>query len=106
MAALTKSHLDTSYVQVPVQALVNGEAYNPTTDVVEMAFMAAWGIPADRDWNPASWTDSTVPGIYLAQCLVGPSGGVVLAVGTYDVWVQIIDNPEVPVMNTGTLAII
>jgi hypothetical protein len=107
VAALTKSHLDTSYVQVPVQALQNGQAYNPVYDQVLMAFMTAWKLPGIGDWNPGSWTESTAPGIYLAQCLVGPAaGGVNLPVGVYDVWVQIIDNPEIPVINAGTLAII
>jgi hypothetical protein len=108
VATLTKSRLDTSYVQVPVQAIVNGEAYDPSGNAVQMAFMANWALPsADDDWYAASWSVSTAPGIYLAQCLVGPGAGaaVDLTVGTYNVWVQITDTPEVPVINTGTLAI-
>jgi hypothetical protein len=106
VANVTKSRLDTRYVQVPVQAIVNGSAYNPTNDAVQLAFMAAWAAPGDDDWNTGSWSDSTAPGIYLAQCLVGPAnGGIDLAAGNYTVWVQIVDNPEVPVLNTGTLTI-
>jgi hypothetical protein len=106
VANLTKSRLDTSYVQVPVQAVVDGQAYDPTSNAVSLAFMANWALPADEDWNEGVWSDSTAPGIYLAQCLVGPANdGVDLDVGTYTVWVQIVDDPEVPVINAGTLVI-
>jgi hypothetical protein len=106
VAILTKSRLDTSYIQVPVQAVINGQAYNPTSDVVALAFMSAWALPASPDWHTGSWTGSTAPGIYLAQVLVGPeNAGVDLTQGTYTVWVRITDNPEVPVINSGTLII-
>jgi hypothetical protein len=106
VATLTKSRLDTSYVQVPIQAIFNGEAYDPTGDVVQLAFMTNWALPTDDDWNDGTWSASTAPGIYLAQCLIGPAGsGVDLDVGTYTVWVQIVDDPETPVINAGTLAI-
>lgn len=106
MATLTKSRLDTSYVQVPIQAIFNGEAYDPMGDVVQLAFMTSWALPSDADWNTGAWSVSTAPGIYLAQCLVGPSnGGVDLDVGTYTIWVQITDDPEIPVINAGTLAV-
>jgi hypothetical protein len=106
VGTLTKSHLDTSYVQVPVQAILDGEAYDPTADVVQLAFMANWGQPTGEDWHAGSWSTSTAPGIYLAQCLVGPANdGVNLTVGTYTIWVQITDDPEVPVIVAGTLAI-
>jgi hypothetical protein len=106
VASVTKSRLDTSYVQVPVQAIANGVSHDPTTDVVALAFMSNWAIPADADWHTGSWSDSAGAGIFLAQCLVGPAGGVDLAVGVYNVWVMITDTPEVPVINSGTLAII
>jgi hypothetical protein len=107
VATLMKSRLDTSYVQVPVQALINGEAYNPTGDAVSLAFMANWALPSQPgDWNTGSWTASTAPGIYLAQALVGPgSGGVDLAQGTYTVWVMITATPEIPVISAGTLLV-
>jgi hypothetical protein len=106
VASVTKSRLDTRFVQVPVQAVIGGESYDPTADTVQLAFMAGWALPGSGDWHTGSWTGSTAPGTYLAQCLVGPAnGGIDLAPGTYDIWVQITDNPEVPVISTGTLVI-
>jgi hypothetical protein len=100
------SRLSTQYVQVPVEAIVSGAAYNPTGDTVRMAFMADWARPASGDWNSAIWSHSTAPGIYLAQCLVGPGGGgIALDPGSYDIWVQVTDNPEIPVFTAGTLVI-
>lgn len=104
MAGIVISSLSTVYVQVPVAAVVNGVAYNPTGDTVQMAFPANSANPAT--WYPASWTDGPGSGAYLAQCLVGPgSGGVDLATGTYGIWVQITDNPEIPVINCGVLVV-
>lgn len=106
MASIAKSRLDTSFVQVPVQAIVDGKSYDPTADVVKLAFMAGWALPGSGDWHAGQWSTSAAAGIYLAQCLVGPgTGGLNLAAGTYTVWVQITDNPEVPVINAGTLAV-
>jgi hypothetical protein len=106
VANLTKSRLDTSYVQVPVQAIVNGANYDPTGDVVQFAFMSNWALPADSNWTTGTWSDSTAPGIYLAQCLVGPANGALdLDVGVYTIWLTITDQPEVPVLNAGTLTI-
>jgi hypothetical protein len=100
------SRLSTQYVQVPVEAIISGAAYNPTGDIVRMAFMSGWALPEDSDWLAASWSDSTAPGIYLAQCLVGPqNGGKDLGPGTYAIWVQITDSPEIPVFTPGSLVI-
>lgn len=102
-ADATISSLSTEYLQVPVQASLNGTPYNPTGDPVEFAFVTGSGYPVT--WYPGSWV-TTVQSIYLAQCLIGPqNGGVVLAPGTYTVWVQITDFPEIPVQPTGSLQI-
>lgn len=108
MAGLSISALSTEYVEVPVRATSGGLPYNPTADAVQMAFIAGWTEPQNSDWQPASWAWTTpVTGTwYAAQCLVGPqNGGFDLAIGTYNVWVKITDNPAVPVRNTGTLTI-
>jgi hypothetical protein len=44
--------------------------------------------------------------VYIAQCLVGPDGGVTLATGTYTIWVKVTDNPQVPVEPVDLLQII
>jgi hypothetical protein len=108
VASVTMSHLSTQYVQVPIQAIVAGQAYDPTSDTVQLAFMTAWGAPGSGDWKAGTWDTSTAPGIYLAQCLVGPGGTTTLAAGDYAIWVKITDSPhsaEVPVIQAGTLTI-
>lgn len=99
------SSLSTEYVQVPVQAIVNGAPYNPTSDTVQMAFVPVSSSNYPVSWFTGSWS-TTVQGNFLAQCLVGPlNGGVILAPGTYTVWVKIIDSPEVPAKPAGTLQV-
>jgi hypothetical protein len=105
VASVTMSRLSTQYVQVPIQAIVAGVAYNPSSLTVKLAFMAAWGQPQSGDWKTGTWDTSTAPGIYLAQCLVGPAGTVTLPVGDYAIWVQITGSPEVPVIQAGTLTV-
>jgi hypothetical protein len=101
------SALSTQYILIPVRATSGGAPYNPTADVVAMAFADGWAEPGSGAWNTGSWAStSTVNGYYLAQCLVGPqNGGNVLAIGTWNVWLRITDNPEVPVISAGTLTI-
>jgi hypothetical protein len=102
-ADVNMSSLSTEYLQVPVSIIASGTTVNPTSDVVQFAFMKA-GKPGSSDWHIGSW--DTAPGGYLAQCLVGPgAGGTVLALGTYQIWLKIVDNPEVPVRPVGLLAI-
>jgi hypothetical protein len=105
VAGIVISSLSTVYVQVPVAAVVNGAAYNPTGDTIQMAFPANSANP--ETWYDAAWTDGPGSGAYLAQCLVGPASSplVNLGTGTYGIWVQITDNPEIPVINCGVLVI-
>ncbi len=106
MAGVTISSLSTQYVLQPVRAWSQGQPYNPTGLTVQMAFISGWAKPTSLEWNTASWAwTTTVNGYYTAQCLVGPDGGVDLAVGTYNIWVQVTGSPEVPVAPTGTLTI-
>lgn len=99
------SSLSTEYIQVPVQAIVNGAPYNPTSDTVYMAFVPVGSSNYPVTWYQGSWS-TTVQGNYLAQCLIGPlNGGVVLPVGYYVVWVKVTDSPEVPVKPSGTVQI-
>jgi hypothetical protein len=96
------------YVRVRVAATSAGAAVNPTSDAVSMAFIAGAAAPVSGDWKTASWdTDATTtPVTYRAQCLVGPSGTVTLAAGTYTVWVKVTDSPEVPVRRAGQLRVV
>lgn len=77
--------------------------FNPTSDTVQMAFLAEGVDPAPSDWQDATWT--TVRGSYYANCLVGPGGTIQLAAGTYVVWVMVTDNPETPVLRASRLIV-
>lgn len=104
----TQSVLSTRYVQVPVYATTpDGNAYNPTGDTVKLAFMVKPPDlnPGSADWHTGTWAVGA-SGVYYAQVLVGPNnGGVSLPEGEYSVWVQIVDNPEIPTEPVGQLTI-
>jgi hypothetical protein len=98
------SDLSTVYVKSRIVATVNGTTYNPTGDTVEVAFKAPGVDPAGPDWHAASW--ETAGTAFYARLLVGPVGGLVLAAGTYKMWVRITDAPEVPVLEApGTVRV-
>lgn len=103
VAGTTISSLSTVYILVPIRAYSAGVPFNPTALTVQMAFINGWAKPGAPDWNAASWAWTTaVNGYYAAQCLVGPgTGGKVLAVGTWNVWVQVTASNEVPILNSG-----
>lgn len=95
------------YVRVRVVAEEAGAAVNPTADTVKMAFISDGSAPVGDSWKTASWeTDATgSPTVYYARCLVGVGGAVTLAANTYAVWVQVTDNPEIPVHRAGKLVV-
>jgi hypothetical protein len=96
------------YVQVAISAEEAGTAVDPTADTVQMAFIAGATAPVTGDWKTASWTTdpTTYPPTYRAQCLVGPSGTVTLAAGTWTVWVKVTDSPEIPVKRAGQIKVV
>ena len=105
---ITISHLSTEYVLVPISATKQGVSYNPTGDVVQMAFMPNTAQqPGVSDWMTASWDTNSTNIIYpySVKCLVGPSGVITLGTGTYVIFVKITDNPETPVLVAGQLAV-
>lgn len=101
------SHLSTEFVQVEVRGEKNGEEYDPTADPVWMAFVAPGTQPAAADWKGGQWETETAGPLatYLASCLVGPSGIVMLPQATYAIFVKFTDNPEVPVIAAGVLEV-
>lgn len=105
MPVIRQSVLSTQYVQtlVTISAPV---AYDPTSDVVQFAFTpSSYPSVSPSVWSAGSWV--TFPGpAYYVQCLVGPANsGVSLAIGSYQAWVKITDNPEVPVLTPFILEI-
>lgn len=109
MTSLSQSALSTQPVQVQVTAITTtGAAYNPTPDVVQMAFVPQsypQAAPQTSQWVTASWaTDAS--GNYWATCLVGPAnGGTALTAGSYVLFVKVTDNPAVPVLPGPLLSI-
>jgi hypothetical protein len=91
---------------------LDGTSVDPTTGplTVQMAFPVSSGNPLQPahgvTWYPASWLPGGTGKGWVAQCLVGPGGGVVtLAAGKYDVWSWIQGSPESPKKYAGTLTV-
>ena len=107
-APIGLSQLATQYVFIPVTVTKSGVPYNPTGDVVQFAFMPTpTQVPQVSDWVSGSWDTDTTSVLYpySAKCLVGPAGTITLGIGTYIIYVKIQDNPEIPVLIGGQLAI-
>jgi hypothetical protein len=107
-AQISLSQLSTQYIIVPVSATVAGISYNPTSDIVQFAFMpTATQVPQSGDWVTGVWEteSSNILYPYLALCLVGPAGTINPGIGTYVVYIRIQDNPEVPVLIAGQIQV-
>jgi hypothetical protein len=106
--AVPISRLSLQYLTVPVQVTRGGTAYNPTGDAVVFAFVDVNGaVPTSGAWVAGSWI--TLPNYsypYAAQCLIGPGGATAPTTGTYTVWIEITDSPEIPVLITGQLQVV
>jgi hypothetical protein len=101
---ITLSVLSTEYISVNISSSIGGTEVNPTSDVVQFAFIAGPSEPVSDDWNNGSWASDSAP--YVAEILVGPdNGGISLVAGSYIIWVKVISDPEVPVFSVGTLII-
>lgn len=102
---ISKSSL--TYIKAKISATVSGATVDPTGDVVKMALMAGSDSPASSDLKTASWeTDATTsPTTYKARLLVGPSGSIVPIAGTYMLWVQVTDSPEIPLIPCGIVIV-
>lgn len=99
------SDLSTVFIKTRIMATKDGNVYNPTSDVVEVAFKAPGTDPATLDWQTASW-ETAGTNVFYARLLVGPAGGYVLPTGSYRMWIRVKDNPETPVMEApGTIRI-
>ena len=102
-------HLSLQYIGIPVKATtLTGAPYNPSADTVQMAFMPTpTQVPGPSDWQAALFSAVTGNLVYpyAAYCLVGPGGTINPGIGNYIIWLKISDNPEVPVIIAGQLAI-
>jgi hypothetical protein len=95
--------ISTQYIPVDITASAGGMGFNPTSFPVQFAFISGTREPQPSDWVSGSWAGINSP--YVAQALVGPQGGTNLSAGSYQIWVQIQANPQVPVIQVGTLVI-
>lgn len=100
----TISALSTVYVRCPVTSFSEtGAPRDPTGDVVTMGFSATTAGPSS--FQAAAWvTDTSVtPNAYRARTLI--TAGL-LTPGTYGVWIKVTDNPEIPVIYGGLIAVV
>ncbi len=89
----------TEYLKVAVTADVTLSA-----QTVDIAVIPARGRPTAPDWKPAAWTGS--PGTTrTAMLLIGPASDNVIALGEWDVWCWVHDNPESPTDPAGRLTV-
>jgi hypothetical protein len=102
------SHLSTQYVDIPLAAVKNGTAYNPTSDTVQFAFMPTpTQVPASADWVAGTWgTSNNIVYPYNALCLVGTAGTTALTQGNYSIYLKVTDSPEIPVFIAGQVQVI
>lgn len=100
-----QSILDTEYLTFGIRALgITGLSANPVSDQVFIAFMQDGALPQPSDWHQAQWVSSQRP--YQIEFLVGPANGAYsLAIGSYQVYLMIVDNPTIPVKLAGQLYI-
>lgn len=101
----TMAHDSTEYRRILVAATDDqGDAINPTSYDVEIAFVAVGAQPIEADWNPATWVTSG--STYYARILVGPEGGLVLADTDFHVYVRVDAGMEYPYLLAGRLVFI
>lgn len=100
----------TEYVKVPVETWDDaGDKVDPTDLVVQFAATPidttddSTPNPDPGDWNAGEWSQANRT--YFAKGLVGPDGGLDLAVGEWAVWVRVISVPERPARKVGRLVI-
>jgi hypothetical protein len=105
----TISHLATEYLQCSITAMMGVSQVDVSIDEIDFAFMQYGNIPnmlgagADgSSWIQGAWVLDGP----LAEVLVGSgAGGLPLAVGQYQVWTRLIDDPQTFVEKIGFLII-
>ena len=96
------------YIRVRTSAVdEDGAAVDPTVDTVALAFIAEGDpIVASSTFVAGTWeTDVSDPAspLYYARVLAGPGAAFVPAAGaSYDVYIKVTDNPEIPIRRVGT----
>jgi hypothetical protein len=112
MSRFVRAAQSLEYIRVQVSATdEDGEAVDPTSDPVALAFVPA-GTPMDEDTSfiAGTWevndTDASNR-LYYARLLVGPTGAYEPTAGAVmNVWVSITDNPEAPKIRAGAVTFV
>ena len=102
------SHLSLKYYIVPVSATLAGVPVNPTADLLQFAFMPTpTQVPQPSDLVGGVWETNPYSVLfpYNAKCLVGPGGTITLGIGTWIVYQNTTDNPQIPFDIVGQLQI-
>lgn len=99
----TMALASTIYIPANISTTIGGVSFNPTADAVSFAFIAGPTEPQSGDWNTGVWVSGGPP--YIAQILVGPSGGLSLSRGSYIIWCKVTASSQVPVFQVGQLTI-
>lgn len=99
----------TEFVKVPVESWDDdGDLTDPRDLPVQVAATpleadGSTSNPDPGDWNAGEWSKANAT--YFAKGLIGPDGGLDLAVGEWAIWVRIISTPERPARKVGRLVI-
>lgn len=96
------SALSQQYYPVTISAVLNSAPHDPTGDAVQFSF-AQEGVEPSV-WHSGIWETWTGGPYAVAKVLIGP-GAVVVAAGSYVVWIKVTDSPETPVFSPGELEI-
>jgi hypothetical protein len=107
---IQRSALSLEFVRANISATEAGDAVTPTGDPISFAFVPIGTKPTTlTTFTAGNWetddSDATHP-VYYARILVGPGGTLTLAVGEYDYYVKVSDNPEIPVLWVDAIKIV
>lgn len=92
-----------SLEQIFVPVFDRSEGVDIDSLPVSLAVVPGSSRPTDADYLPAQW--ATVKGVVCAHVLQGPSAGLDLEPGEYNVHIKVVAPPEVPRRNTGPVII-
>lgn len=83
-----------------VKVAVTGPTGVDLTELdIALAIVADGQIPDTDDWQVGTWIGSS------AALLIGPGTDLELDRGTYDVYVRVTSDPEIPVLPSGSIHI-
>lgn len=91
------------FLRLPISAVRDGEAFDPTTDDVDIAVVAAGTAPIEASFLPGEWEDGGPP--YIARILIGPGSDIELEAGRFDVYWRVASDPELPVVLADSLVV-